>query len=272
MWCSERAVIARSQLQQGNHVSLYPWMIEGCGGDLTAAVVLGHMAFRTFNGQRWHTATIGDIAAMTGLTEKQARRGLDVLRELNHVESRRVDKWNPTLEWNLILSGDPVPSGASRDVPTAHHEKYPEVHHETPTEGITLRKEEEVQEEVQPVTAPPRRAGEGRERQFSLMPSPASHRETAPTNRFDEFWTTYPKKVDKAEARKSWAKAIKTTPPGRIIAALNEQKRTTWRHTERQFIPNPTTWLNRQRWNDELQEAPPDQRKPTRAESIDFDR
>ena len=71
--------------------------------------------------------------------------------------------------------------------------------------------------------------------------------------RFDRFWKAYPKKVGKQAAYKTWSKI---NPSGdlteEIIRAVEKQK--TWRQWQRdngQYIPNPTTWLNQGRWEDE---------------------
>jgi DNA-binding transcriptional ArsR family regulator len=71
---------------------------------------------------------------------------------------------------------------------------------------------------------------------------------------FERFWRAYPSKVGKRAAEVAFAKASQRAPPDQIIAgvqtALAECDQ--WR---RGFIPNPTTWLNQDRWNDE--HAPP---------------
>jgi len=71
---------------------------------------------------------------------------------------------------------------------------------------------------------------------------------------FERFWRAYPSKVGKRAAQAAFAKAAQRAPPDRIIAgvqtALAECDQ--WR---RGFIPNPTTWLNQDRWTDE--HAPP---------------
>jgi hypothetical protein len=61
---------------------------------------------------------------------------------------------------------------------------------------------------------------------------------------FDRFWEAYPRKVDKQRAKQAWKAAIRKTHPDEIIAAVT---RSTW-STDQQFIPHPSTWLNRERW------------------------
>ncbi len=83
-------------------------------------------------------------------------------------------------------------------------------------------------------------------------------------DRFEEFWVRYPKKVGKGGAKKSWNR-IK---PGKdlfekILQALASQvKSAQWQEENGRFIPNPSTWLNQGRWDDEL---PSIRGKPTRA-------
>ena len=67
---------------------------------------------------------------------------------------------------------------------------------------------------------------------------------------FEEFWTAYPRKTAKGDARKSWLKAITKHPPAAIIAALRE--RVPHFSAEPRFVPHPATWLNQERWADEI--------------------
>ena len=72
---------------------------------------------------------------------------------------------------------------------------------------------------------------------------------------FDEFWAECPRKVGKGAAAKAWAKATKKATPQQIIdgmkAAKAEWERT---RTETRFIPHPATWLNAERWADEIEQ------------------
>jgi uncharacterized protein YdaU (DUF1376 family) len=72
-------------------------------------------------------------------------------------------------------------------------------------------------------------------------------------NRFDEFWQKYPKKVGKEAARKSFLKMVKNqTVFDEVIKSLEWQtKSDQWLKDGGQFIPNPATYLNQGRWQDE---------------------
>lgn len=68
------------------------------------------------------------------------------------------------------------------------------------------------------------------------------------------FYKTYPKRKAPAEAWKAWKKLNGKRPPiEKIIDAINNQKQTEdWLKNNGQYIPYPATWLNGERWNDEI--------------------
>lgn len=74
---------------------------------------------------------------------------------------------------------------------------------------------------------------------------------------FDVFWKAYPKKVGKDDARKSFDK--RKPDAALVIAILRavEQQKSSpgWLKDGGQYIPNPATWLNQGRWQDEGQQA-----------------
>ena len=68
------------------------------------------------------------------------------------------------------------------------------------------------------------------------------------------FWQAYPKKVGKADARKAFAK-VKIDVHILIQAVEKQKKSEQWTKENGRFIPNPSTWLNQGRWEDELPAA-----------------
>ena len=71
---------------------------------------------------------------------------------------------------------------------------------------------------------------------------------------FDEFWQEYPKKVGKGYAFECFKK-IKPTKElvDIMIEAIKKQKKSDmWKRDKGQYIPNPSTWLNQKRWEDDL--------------------
>ena len=70
---------------------------------------------------------------------------------------------------------------------------------------------------------------------------------------FDVFWTEYPKKVGKGAAQRAWAKIKrpKETLEAMLLALAWQKKSEQWTRDGGQYIPNPATYLNQQRWMDE---------------------
>jgi len=85
--------------------------------------------------------------------------------------------------------------------------------------------------------------------------------------RFERFWKAYPKKVGKGAAEKAFAKYKPDDMlTDRMIRAVEEAKRSDqWRKDGGQYIPNPATWLNQKRWEDE----PPDTQETWRSQFED---
>jgi hypothetical protein len=70
---------------------------------------------------------------------------------------------------------------------------------------------------------------------------------------FDIFWKAYPRKTGKGDARKKFAKALTKTSFENIMAALGKVKASAqWQKDDGQFVPYPATWLNQERWDDEV--------------------
>ena len=81
-----------------------------------------------------------------------------------------------------------------------------------------------------------------------------AHIHSIKDNLFDLFWQSYPKKIGKGYAKKCFDK-IKPSKElvDTMIEAINVQKKSEmWQRDKGQYIPNPSTWLNQQRWLDDL--------------------
>lgn len=69
---------------------------------------------------------------------------------------------------------------------------------------------------------------------------------------FDEFWALYPRKIAKAVARKAWSRLNQQQQLDAAKAIQNHIEYWASKETELEFIPHPATWLNQERWEDEL--------------------
>lgn len=85
----------------------------------------------------------------------------------------------------------------------------------------------------------------------------------AKPNGFARFWEAYPNKVGKRAAEPAYAAALKRIegpdPPGVILAGVERAKAS--RKWLEGIIPNPATWLNQDRWEDQPSEHQPGPRQ-----------
>ena len=94
---------------------------------------------------------------------------------------------------------------------------------------------------------------------------------TGESELFDEFWVAYPKHVAKESARRAWDKLHADRDLlDALLSALEWQTRMeAWQRDGGRYVPNPATWLNGRRGEDEPQaEAAPD-KPPRRREEVE---
>lgn len=74
-----------------------------------------------------------------------------------------------------------------------------------------------------------------------------------PVSHFDDFWKHYPRRVAKGVARTAFQRACKIASPEEIIlGAIRFADFCKSEGTEMKYIPHASTWLNGERWEDEL--------------------
>lgn len=76
---------------------------------------------------------------------------------------------------------------------------------------------------------------------------------------FEQWWSAYPKRVAKGQARKAYSAALRKTSAETLLIALEAASFP----AELRFVPNPATWLNGECWLDGTgapmpQDPPPD--------------
>lgn len=118
------------------------------------------------------------------------------------------------------------------------------------SESVSLSESESETRATPGATAPDRPHTEPDEPPTKKPPS-------AQERRFDEFWNFYPRKIGKGAAAKAYQKikpddALHKTILAAIVLAKNSRQ---WTENGGQYIPNPATWLNQGRWEDELDTA-----------------
>jgi hypothetical protein len=70
--------------------------------------------------------------------------------------------------------------------------------------------------------------------------------------KFENFWLQYPKKVGKLTAKRSWEKLSLDNQQKALEAIIEHRKYWAAKGTDWEFIPHASTWLNQERFEDEL--------------------
>lgn len=76
---------------------------------------------------------------------------------------------------------------------------------------------------------------------------------------FDNFYSLYPKKINRKDAGLKYAIALKKWATIEIIEKGLKRSLYFWNseNTEKKFIPAPDVWLNKEKWNDEIKSEVP---------------
>ena len=69
---------------------------------------------------------------------------------------------------------------------------------------------------------------------------------------FESFWEIYPKHQDKKKAKQKFLKLCKDEKKYQEIMQGLRNVLPVWAKKDTKYIPMPTTWLNGERWNDEV--------------------
>ena len=71
---------------------------------------------------------------------------------------------------------------------------------------------------------------------------------------FEDFWKQYPKKVAKKKAKTTYQRLATSKKKEKNIMEGLKKYQKKWRteKTDVKFIPNPITWLNQERWTDDV--------------------
>lgn len=88
---------------------------------------------------------------------------------------------------------------------------------------------------------------------------------------FERWWSEYPRKCAKADARKAWLQTSAARPP--LLTLIEATRRACrdpqWTRDAGRFIPYPATWLRGERWADEgvvLEKIAPPRAEPNAAD------
>lgn len=207
------------------------WMIRDRSVPRNAILVYASLSSRAGMGAIFPSQAT--IAEESGLSERTVRTMLKSLEEIGVIERR-------------VRRGGEGQSTSKTDAYTLH----PNGHTEEPADVAGRSKG-------------PANGGQGTGNQAHSTPLIEVDREEVDRDTrevsliasvgFEDFWSVWPRKVAKPDARRAWDKAVKTVP-GEVILAAAVAYRDNPGRPDKQFIPHPATWLNRAGWGDELPE------------------
>lgn len=97
----------------------------------------------------------------------------------------------------------------------------------------------------------------------SYSPSTHRKRDNWTPQRFDDFWSIYPRHVNKTTAMRAWGKLkADDSLTDTILKDIKRRLDSEWKDADIQFIPHPSTYLNQRRWEDESPSEKPAQIRP----------
>lgn len=210
-------------LASTDFVMIHFGLVDLLGGSWEAAAVLARIEYRSGR-DGWWTATLDEMQADMRLGPRPLRRALQELRDAGMLVSERVNRFNATQRWRIVIAGRTV------NDETSFSESDVSFVSESDETSSSLCSNNVEELEEQPPT--PLRA--------------------VVDAAFDRWWELYPRKQGKEAARKAYAKAARAVPHAVLFDALVVQRGALGQQQAKGgFCPHPATWLNQGRWDDD---------------------
>jgi len=170
------------------------------------------------------------IAQVTGLSEQSVRTSLKRLKTTNNITSTSTNKYS-------IISIVNYDKYQTKNESTNQPYNQQDTNNQPATNQqlTTYKNDKNVKNEK---NKPPKVPLKGEQ-----------------LERFNLFWASYPRRVGRGAAETSWKKYNPSKDLlGEILQAIEKAKKSDqWKRDGGQYIPNPATWLNQKRWEDELE-------------------
>lgn len=191
-----------------------------------------------------------------GLSEKQARTALDMLKKLEIVTCGTSNRCTIVsfVNWHRYQEERPAEGPAVR--PTDGPAPGQQAASTGPAPG---HKQELSIKNI--LNTPPYSPPTGDERDAAPVPAgKTTPKKQSCSVEFERFWKAYPKKRGKDAAFRVWEKRRKAhdlPPVDELLAVLDVAVQShDWQKDNGQFIPYPATWLNQGRWADDFSAWP----------------
>ena len=189
------------------------WALQSKIGDPLAKLLLIALADRTDKETNQCWPSLARLAADTELSPATVARKLNHLEAHGYIQRTQRDA-KSTL---YTLSHSETPTYITQTQPLSHTETPPylSVRHEPISNNLSS--------------------------------------ETIYNVHFEEWWSEYPKKKGKGQARNAYKGALKKATQEELLSAVRLFAEA-MKSTDQQFIPHASTWLNGERWlDDDLQ-------------------
>ena len=207
--------------------------------------VLGALGIHT-DKQGWCTPSQGRIGAMLGISRHTVAKSIVHLRDCGYlvVSARRGDGGGQTSNLMRVVMDLNVPETCLRYVPK--NSVSPMLDPATPEVAAPATPEVAAPATPEVARNPPLKSPT--EQHTPLTPTGGGEDDEL----FAVFWKAYPRKVGKDAARKAFAKRKPDAEllAKMLVAVARQAQSEQWRKKDGQFIPHPTTWLNRGQWGD----------------------
>lgn len=159
--------------------------------------------------------SIPTIQRVTGLSRSSVIRGINKLVDENHLARIPSMQRSTTYQFTVLMEDQPMAENS-----------------------VTVTPEDVVELDTSNIVKMDR---------ASILPTSG----VSMTPSFDSFWSAYPRKIAKGHARLAFQRAAKKADPAVIIAAVHKFA-SLCEGKEKQYIPHAATWLNGERWEDDL--------------------
>lgn len=187
---------------------------------------------------------------------------------VDEIKTASVEKWLSELENAGLIQRYTAPDGRTylRFIKWEKHQqirakksKFPQF-----TDECMQMKSDDIKRNQIPANVPVIQSNPIQSESYSYSESNTEEAAVADApSDFDNWWAVYPKKVGKEAARKAFAK-VKVDAETLITAVIKQKASEQWTREGGRYIPNPATWLNQGRWEDELAPAKTETAPPVR--------
>ena len=209
----------------------------------------GLFAIMTSFPEGWSYSVAG-LCTVTGAGKAAVKSCLDELQEAGYLRRSQEHRQDGTFGTAVYILYDEPPDlpltenqstvENTRDLPLADHPSTDKPPTGEPPADDQPQYNKQVLNKHKSPYSPPEDGGDG-------------------LDLFDRFWAAYPKKVGKQAARKAWKKLKLDRRTMQVMSDALSLHKASWKWAKEggAYIPDPATWLNGRRWEDDPTAYPP---------------